>query len=222
MSAFPHVSEALGRSIADIEPRSFNEHLHAVLDDRPLTPAALTVTTGRAIDSTADREQLAELGIGVQLGYEGLRLTRELINEDSWLDDQEATDSDIDVLAAEVLVARGFNILAETGTVTQAVDIVRRFGRNSARARAGSKQLDPSLEADIISLAVTTGADCVLSTVPPAIDSLGEELGARFDEDPMPEPAVALDGVKQEIAKVYTLHEPSVVEERSPSSTVDP
>lgn len=222
MSAFPHVSEALRRSLDDIEPSSFNEHLHEVLEDRPLTPAALTVTTGRAIDSTADSKQLAELGIGVQLGYEGLRLTRALIDTESWLEQQQATDDDIDVLTAEVLVARGFNILAETGTVTQAVEIVRRFGRNRARDRRGSNPHGPTLEADIASLAVNTGADCVLSTVPPSIASLGEDLGTRLDDDPMPVPDDALEGVKQEIANVYTLHEPATIEERSSSSTVDP
>ncbi len=222
MSAFPHVSEALRQSIVDIEPQSFNAHLNEVLQDRPLTPAVLTVTTGRAIDSTADRDRLTELGVGVQLGYEGLCLTRELIDDESWLDSHQSTDADLDVLAAEVLVARGFNILAETNTVTDAVDIVRTFGRNRAHERDGSDKTDPSLEADIVSLAVTTGADCVLSTVPPPIASFADELGARLDENPIPEPAVALDGVEQEIETVLQLHEPPVAEERSSSSTVDP
>lgn len=222
MSAFPHVSEALRQSIVDIEPQSFNAHLHEVLEDRPLTPAALTVTTGRAIDSTADRDRLTELGIGVQLGYEGLCLTRELIADESWLDSHQATEADLDVLAAEVLVARGFNILAKTNTVTDAVDIVRTFGRNRAHERDGSHRTDPSLEADIVTLAVTTGADCVLSTVPPPIASFAAGLGTRLDENPMPEPTVALEGIEQEIETISHLHEAPVPEERSPSSTVDP
>ena len=223
MSAFPHVSEALWCSIADIEPRSFNEHLQGLLDDRPLTPAAVTVATGRAIDATADLERLAELGVGVQLGYEGLRLTRRLIGEESWLNRHETTSADIDVVAAEVLVARGFNILAGTGTVTEAVDIVRRFGQRRADDLAG-RQDDGRhrLEADIIRLAVNTGADCVLSTVPPPINSVAEGLADRIGTHPRPGPDTALDGFEGEVERAYQLHDPQVVEERSSSSTVDP
>lgn len=223
MSAFPHVSEALRRSLADIEPRSFNEHLRELLTDRPLTPAATTVVTGRAIDATADLDRLADLGVGVQLGYEGLRLTRDLIGGRSWLDQHHAADEDIDVLAAEVLVARGFNLLAGTGTVSNAVEIVRRFGQRSAlESDTDTKATYPSLESDTIELAVETGADFVLSTVPPPIRSVGVDLAERLNRDPMPAPETVLEDFEDEVAKVYHLHEPPVIEERPSSSTVDP
>lgn len=223
MCAFPHVSEALRCSIADIEPRSFNEHLHGLLDDRPLTPACATLATGRAIDSTADAARLAELGAGVQLVYEGLRQTRRLIAEASWLNHDRTTQADIDVLAAEVLVARGFNVLADTGTVTDAVALMHRFGQQRAYERAGSDAHGfATLEADIIELAVDTGADAVLSTVPPPVSSVGADLADRLDTDPMPAPEQALDGFEREVEQVHHLHEPAIVEERSSSSTVDP
>ncbi len=223
MSAYPHVSEALERSIHDIVPKPFNERLAGILADRPLTPAAATVATGLAIDRTADRDKLATLGIGVQLGYEGLRLTRRLIQQDSWLGTDRTTDEDIDILAAEVLVARGMNLLTRTGTVTQAVDVVKRFGQRAAfdRTETAGDGLG-TLEMDIIKLAVDTGADAVLQSVPPPIASLGAELATRLDTDPIPEPEIALEGFQREVDQVYHLHEPPLVEDPSSSSTVDP
>lgn len=223
MSAFPHVSEALQRSIGGIEPCTFNEHLRAVLADRPLTPAALTVTTGRAIDGAADLEALADRGVGVQLGYEGLRLTRGLIAGDSWLDRTDVAREDLDMLAAEILVARGFHHLSGTGVVTDAVETVRRFGQRHAQARGDADPVvDGSLEGDILMLAVDAGADCVLSAVPPPIASVGADLAERLGDAPMRPPEEALAGVAEEISRVHHLHEPPVVEEPSSSWTVDP
>lgn len=223
MSALPHVSEALKRAIADIEPDSFNDHLETVVADRPLTPASVTVATGQAVDGTADGDRLADLGVGVQLIYEGLRLTRELMATDAWLDTTGTTEEDIDVLAAEVLVARGFNRLSETGTVTDAVELMRRFGERRAYERSGIEAADlGSLEGDTLRLAVDTGADAVLSTVPPAIATVGDDLASTASTGAMPEPEVALDGLAREVEQVYHLHEPPVAEERSSSSTVDP
>lgn len=222
MSAFPHVREVLTRATADIEPASFKAHLRGELGDVPLTPAALTVTSGHALDPSAPLDPLAERGVGVQLGYEGLRLTRDLIEGDAWSDADAGSGPDLDVLAAEVFVARGIHLLTGTDIVDQAIEIVRRFGRNRAHERSGAVNArERSLEADVISLAVNASAAEVLDTVPPSVDDYGTSLGSDLDTHPYPEPAVAVEGVAEAIAALPDGREPAIVDDGGNSAAVD-
>lgn len=222
MDALPPVNTSLEQSIGDIQPEAFRERLHVILGERPLTPAVLTVRTGRALDATTDVTTLADRGVAVQLVYIGLSRYRSLIRRDSWLDRDGAGTADLDMVAAEVFVSRGTNILADTAVIGQVIELIRRFGRNQAYEQSGeTESLESSLEADVITLAVNAGADVALSTIPPAIESYASSLAERIDTDPMTEPA-ELDGIHQEISQLHNLHETPVARERSSSSTVDP
>ncbi|ELY98915.1 DUF7114 family protein [Natrialba asiatica] len=151
--------------------------------------------TDRSIESTElDTDTLLTHAAGVQLIYEGLRLTRGLAHEDSWCGDsahanqpksqsqpqpqpqsahqvqsqpenqtqsqsrlehhpqsqsQSQSDlqsqpqsrsqspsqytDDLTILAADILVARGFSLLARTDAADKAVHTVQAFGRDQTR-----------------------------------------------------------------------------------------
>ena len=66
--------------------------------------------------------------------------------------------------AADVLVARGFYLLARTDAAETAVETVRAFGRDQTRRRepgADTVALDGSLERNVLELAITAGATAV-------------------------------------------------------------
>ncbi|SFC65740.1 hypothetical protein SAMN05444422_11370 [Halobiforma haloterrestris] len=78
---------------------------------------------------------------GVQLIYEGLRLTRALAHDEPWTDpiggpetETDAdTEADLEILAADILVARGFYLLSRTEAANTAVRTVQSFGRDQTR-----------------------------------------------------------------------------------------
>jgi hypothetical protein len=107
-----------------------------------------TATSADAdIDVPATDDAIARRAAGVQLIYDGLRVTRTLAAEEPWDDpNRDRTEADMAILAADVLVARGFHLLARTECAARAVGTVRRFGRDQAQQRAGSdgSDMDPS------------------------------------------------------------------------------
>jgi len=95
-------------AVADIEP----DGLRAVIDDHvassSMLPGVLTILSARVVDGSADEHAVSRRAAGVQLIYEGLRVTRDLVATEPWADtDESDPDDDLDVLAADVLVARG-------------------------------------------------------------------------------------------------------------------
>jgi len=183
-------------ALADIEPERLGEALRDRLTDASMTPSVLTLVSAHALDSTVDLEYVAERGAGVQLIYEGLRLTRTLTHTEPWTDgdDEAARQADLDILAADVLVSRGFYLLARTETAERAVEVVRAFGRDQTRRRdAGADRvaLDRNLEADVFALSVAAGTTAV--GIEPGDDLLeyAADLAREFDGD-LPPPEVAL------------------------------
>ncbi|WP_251341801.1 DUF7114 family protein [Haloplanus halophilus] len=182
-------------ALADIEPERLGEALRDRLADASMTPSVLTMVSAHALDATVDAEHVAERGAGVQLIYEGLRLTRSLAHTEPWLDDDEAgRRADLDILAADVLVSRGFYLLARTETAERAVEVVRAFGRDQTRRRAAGADgpaLDRNLEADVFALAVAAGTTA--AGVSPGDDLLeyAADLAREFDGD-LPPPDAAL------------------------------
>ncbi|WP_339104960.1 hypothetical protein [Haloterrigena salinisoli] len=138
---------------------------------------------GRDRDGAPDSDGIATQAAGVQLIYEGLRLTRSLAHDEPWATDGEGDDdSDLAILAADILVARGFYLLARTDAAGKAVRTVQKFGRDQTRrdavadgssaaatdadreARSDGDEataIDANLERDILELAVRTGAAAV-------------------------------------------------------------
>jgi hypothetical protein len=145
-------------AVADIEP----DGLWSVIDDHVTTssmlPGALTILSSRAVDGRVEESAIRERAAGVQLIYVGLRVTRDLVGDEPWTDAETPDpDDDLDVLAADVLVARGFRILARTEGAGHAVQTVREFGREQTDTQEGRTSSSRSLEANVFELAAIAG-----------------------------------------------------------------
>jgi hypothetical protein len=189
-------------TLADIEPERLGEMLRNRLDDASMTPSVLTLVSADAFDTAVDVDSVARRGAGVQLIYEGLRLTRSLAHDEPWADgDAAATQADLAILAADVFVSRGFYILARTETAERAVEVVRSFGRDQTRRResdADPSAIDRNLEAEVLGLAVAAGTTAV--GVDPSDDllSYAAEL-ARESDAGLPPPAALTDATADRI-----------------------
>ncbi|PCR91753.1 DUF7114 family protein [Natrinema ejinorense] len=184
-----------------------------VLEDDQLPDDEFDVDPDRT-QSAADRDDdvgrgadgIATHAAGVQLIYEGLRLTRSLAHDEPWsTTDADASDGDLAILAADILVARGFYLLARTDAADKAVRTVQSFGRDQTRrtehAADGGLETDPAdhdgetesetgigagdvdpgsldanLERDVIELAVLTGAVAVGETPSPRLLAIADAL----------------------------------------------
>lgn len=167
------VRRAASEATADVVPEELRETIDEYVADGSVVPGVLTLLSARTVVGD-DPEGLARQAAGVQLIYDGLRLTRELAQDNPWGDattgspgdrdvgDQAVRDdADMAILAADVLVSRGFYLLARTEAAEDAVAVVRAFGRDQtdreAADEAGAADIDRNLEADVLELAVTTG-----------------------------------------------------------------
>lgn len=171
-------------ALADIEPPRLAERIDAVLTAGSMAPGALVSLVARSADPAVDPDTLEERAAGVQLIYEGLRLTRRLAHEEPWADSEEQTDANLDVLAADILVSRGFYLLAMTDAADRAVETIRAFGRDQTRRRepdADREALDANLERDVFELAGVAGASAVEPAVPSeaeaALAGIAREVG---------------------------------------------
>jgi len=145
-------------------------------------------------------DHVAERAAAVQLIYEGLRLIRRLAAEDPWTATEETTptDENMAVLAADVLVSRGFYLLARTPAADKAVETVRNFGRDQTVAREAdsrNRDHDRSLEADVLRLALIAGTAATPGVTPTSgALSAAADLG-RSSDRPLPPARTALAGV---------------------------
>ncbi|SFR62931.1 hypothetical protein SAMN04487947_3041 [Halogeometricum rufum] len=217
--------DAAREALDDIEPDRLREVLFDRLDETSMTPGVLTVLSARALDPSvdADADGLAERAAGVQLIYEGLRLTRTLTHEEPWLTAEEGDiDGDIDILAADVLVSRGFYVLARTDAAKRAVEVVRAFGRDQTlrQGQDDADTLDRNLEADIFTLSVVAGTTAVGGDAPPALLEYAAELARECDAEGSLPPATAAfsDATAERIASLSVA---SRGDDRVPSSATD-
>ncbi|RKD93489.1 DUF7114 family protein [Halopiger aswanensis] len=167
---------------ADGPRSSAAERYAAALESDPAETAADALVTHAA---------------GVQLIYEGLRLTRTLAHEEPWRriegdeddaqshPDQDAIESDLEILAADILVSRGFYLLARTDAADKAVRTVQAFGRDqtsrdevAADGSGDPAAIDANLERDILELAVETGAAAAGRSPPTRLLALADDLAA--------------------------------------------
>jgi hypothetical protein len=189
-------------ALADVEPDRLRDVIRGRLDDASMTPSVLTLVTARALDPAVDIDAVADRGAGVQLIYEGLRLTRSLVHEEPWSDPDRASAADLDILAADVLVSRGFYVLARTETAEQAVEVVRAFGRDQTRRRdpdADGAPLDRNLEADALELAVAAGATAVGVTPGDDLRAYATGLAETVEGDLPPADAALPETVAERI-----------------------
>lgn len=187
--------DATREAVRDIEP----ERLHARITDRlaetSMAPGALTLRCARAVDGSVDLDAIAERAAGVQLNYDGLRLTRELVHDEPWESDADPADADLDVLVADVLVARGFTLLSRTAAADKAVETVRSFGRDQT-LRQGAEgddaaRLDRALEVNVLQLAIVAGSTAAGGDVTPELLEQAASI-ARDSETPFPPAADVL------------------------------
>jgi len=112
----------------------------------------------------------------------------------------DLTEADMSILVADILVARGFYLLARTEAASDAVATVQSFGRDqTTRRTTGDDSLDHNLEADVFELGAVAGATAVGVS---ASAGLREHVAglARSDESlPLAETLVT-DGVVRELA----------------------
>jgi len=208
------VRETLAHSLADLEPPAFQSHLRTTIGDISLTPAVLTVRTARALEPSVDEGACALRGAGVQLTYEGLRLTRSILSDEPWSSSGGHTNYYLDLLAAAVLVSRGYYYLADSGVSAEAVEAARRFGRYQTYEQNGDlTEGECSLERDFITLAVNAGADLALQTVPASVTAYGENLARDIGTAPLAEPESALDGVEERITTLASAPDATGVDE---------
>jgi len=198
--------DAAREALSDVEPA----RLHAELDDRltdaAVTPGVLALVTTRALDPAVGLDTVSDRAAGVQLIYEGLRLTRSLAHEEPWATaatEREDIDADVEILAADVLVSRGFYLLARTDAAAAAVDVVRDFGRDQTlreRENADAEALDRNLEADVFELAVVAGTTAVAGAPPEGLLAYARDLAADFDGGFPPAGQALSEGTADRIA----------------------
>ncbi|RRJ33139.1 DUF7114 family protein [Halocatena pleomorpha] len=161
------VRRAARATVEEIEPARLRNALLAVIDSTSLTPGVLTLLTARIRSDSHD--ELEQPAAGVQLIYNGLRLTRQLAHNEPWNNgEEERRKANMHILVADVLVARGFYLLAHTNAASTAVDVVRSFGQHQAyehrhnpeaegEFKPGTSTAERQLKRDILELALTTG-----------------------------------------------------------------
>lgn len=208
---------AAREALSDIEPVRLREVLDDRIADASMTPGVLTLLSARALAPDVDLDALHERAAGVQLIYEGLRLTRTLAHEEPWADAPEGEAdiaADLDVVAADVLVSRGFYLLARTEAGDRAVDVVRSFGRDQTlrnRDGADTESLDRNLEADVFELAVLAGTTAVGEDPPLDLLAYACELAREYDGD--------LPPARQALPETTTDHIATLTDGRVPSTT---
>lgn len=175
-------------AIDDITPAPLRDRIESRLSDAAMTPGVLTRLAARATGRDYDADELDSRAAGVQLIYDGLQLTRSLARSPPWVDhrDDGASSGDMDVLAADVLVARGFRLLARTDAAWKAVETVRALGRDESNRATGRPhpELDGrTLEADVFELAIVAGTSTAKVEPPPSTARFAADLAQSVDED---------------------------------------
>lgn len=167
---------AAREAVSDVDPEDLRRTIDDILADGSMAPGALTLLCASAIDDAVGLDSLTDRAAGVQLIYEGLRLTRRLAHEEPWARTDDHTQANVEVVAADVLVSRGFYLLARTEAAEKAVETVRRFGRAQTDRQGlapddhdGATSLDATLERDVFELAAIAGASAVGSDPSPLV-----------------------------------------------------
>lgn len=164
-------------AMADVTPPALREQIRSVIEAPSATPGAIVL-------ACSPPTELDRRVAGVQLVYGGLWATRELIVTAPWDGDTPNETADLKALAANTMVARGFELLAATAASVQAVKTVQTF----ARSQRGATAPAATLEVDALTLAVVAGCE------EPATTELTAQLEALVQDTDgaIPEPEAVL------------------------------
>ncbi len=210
------VRNAANKALEEIDPPRLRAVLCDQLETASMAPGVLVLLSATLRDPAAEPTNITQRAAGVQLIYEGLRLTRSLAHDAPWERDDAPLETDLaadlDILAADVFVSRGFYLLAQTEAAIAAVETVQAFGREQTHRLAGDDATtETPLEANVFGLAVHAGLTAVGSeptdemltyaaavgrahdgTLPPAAAALTEPLRHKLTElSPNTDEAVA-------------------------------
>lgn len=177
-------------AVGTVEPEPLYATIDAALEDCSAVPGVMVLASARAVDGGVEIEAVADRVAGVQLVYAGLSVTRRLTGDPPWTTG-DAEAANLDVLAADILVARGAYLLAGTEASGAAVGVIRAFGRDQTD-REGETAPDHGLEADIFELAVVAGSTAVGPAAPPQLVEWATGYASSIDGEGMPEPATVL------------------------------
>lgn len=191
-------------AVQDVSPPALATRIESIIAEGSFVPGVCTLMSARAVGGERT-DGVVEYAAGVQLVYDGLSLTRSLAHDEPWARDPPSDrDADLDILAADVLVARGFYMLARTEAADAAVEVIRTFGRDQTRRERAEDPVavDHQLEADVLALAVVTGTTAAGGSVPDGHVEFAGDLAARADGGfPAPE-RLFDDGVADRLARL--------------------
>ncbi|WP_266078852.1 DUF7114 family protein [Haladaptatus caseinilyticus] len=168
---------AAREAIGDITPARLRDYIDELLESSGIVPGVLTLLSVRAVGGDAGTSAVERRAAGVQLIYEGLQLTRRLAYDEPWNAEPPHTESNIAVLAADVMVSRGFSLLARTEAAGTAVQTVKAFGRNQTEGTTSN-----ALETDVFELAIVAGTTATGRDRPAGTRRYAEQLAGAADE----------------------------------------
>lgn len=173
------VRRAASDATADVTPDELREIIDDYVQDGSTVPGVVAYSSARRTGES-EPTNLVDRAAGVQLIYDGLRLTRELAQEDPWCRDGDRNAADLAIIAADVLVARGFHMLARTDAAQAAVGVVRAFGRDQTEREVvdtrGAADIDRNLERDVLELALEVGTTATPGSPPVNVSATATEM----------------------------------------------
>ena len=190
---------AAREAIADISPSRLRDAMDGYLTRTSMIPGVLTVVSARVMVGDGDDETVLYRAAGVQLIYDGLKLTRRMVHEEPWADGHGELEDDLDVLAADVLVSRGFQLLSHTEAADKAVETVREFGREQTDIQTQEGTSARSLETNVFELAAIAGATAGGKETPIGLRQYVMGLARSAGEPPLP---TAVEGLPESIEEV--------------------
>ncbi|KAB7514624.1 hypothetical protein DM867_05765 [Halosegnis rubeus] len=201
MEEIAAVRDGAVSTVGDVVPETFHDDIVAFLDEGSFVPGVLTLLAADSVGR--DTPDVLDRAVGVELIYDGLRLTRRLAADPPWTDTDDPTQANIDILAADVLVARGFYLLAETEAATDAVAVVQSFGHDQTVSHKTGVQ-NNELEVDILELALVAGASTG-GGMPLETDALARKFAEHYDDTGgFPDPGILFDTAARERIEAVT------------------
>lgn len=175
----------LHSAITDVNPLPFRDFIEQRLQRSMKAPGLLTHLAAQVSDRDAVPEELDRRIVGVQYIYEGLRLTRTLSRCPPWYD-EPGRDANLEILAAEVLVAKGFSLIVWTEAMPTAVELLRTFGRDETNGRVergDSVLTHRGLETDVFQLSIVAGVTATGADPPDGSRIFATKLAESLDEE---------------------------------------